>query len=250
MNEVLLFPLGGAAAGQGGQDISSLQLLSLPCQRQGTEVVERAAMKTGGAVTSSHKASFVCTVCQKPFNHKGNFLKHYRTHTGEKPFQCPKCPYKATQKAHLTSHMLGRHGEVIQGNTNSRSHEKMGQLVVVGQPGLSVSSEVASVSSLPLGPRVAPHEAPAARDTLGPTIYHCPAVPGDIGDLEGFTSAKLASHTKNVCPYCNKRFYCNAHFIRHQRIHTGEKPYKCPHCDYSSTQKGNLKGHIGKRHGL
>lgn len=34
MNEVLLFPIGGVAAGQVGQDTSSLQLLSLPCQGQ------------------------------------------------------------------------------------------------------------------------------------------------------------------------------------------------------------------------
>ncbi|KAG7165921.1 RE1-silencing transcription factor-like 3 [Homarus americanus] len=79
---------------------------------------ERAVLITGGAVGSSYKTSFICAVCHKSFNHRGNFMKHYRTHTGEKPFQCTKCPYKATQKAHLTTHMLGRHGELLQSSMN------------------------------------------------------------------------------------------------------------------------------------
>ncbi|XP_071515049.1 uncharacterized protein [Panulirus ornatus] len=86
--------------------------------QMGTDVGERAVLITGGAVGSSYKTSFICAVCQKAFNHRGNFMKHYRTHTGEKPFQCTKCPYKATQKAHLTTHMLGRHGELLQSSTN------------------------------------------------------------------------------------------------------------------------------------
>ena len=79
-------------------------------------MAERTVMITGGAVGGSYKTSFICAFCQKGFNHKGNFMKHYRTHTGEKPFQCPKCPYKATQKAHLTTHMVGRHGELPNGD--------------------------------------------------------------------------------------------------------------------------------------
>lgn len=70
-------------------------------------------MISGAAVGSSYK-TFICAFCQKGFNHKGNFMKHYRTHTGEKPFQCTKCPYKATQKAHLTTHMLGKHRELLE----------------------------------------------------------------------------------------------------------------------------------------
>ena len=31
-------------------------------------------------------------------------------------------------------------------------------------------------------------------------------------------------------------------------IHTGEKPYKCPHCQYSAKQNAHIKTHIGYKH--
>lgn len=31
------------------------------------------------------------------------------------------------------------------------------------------------------------------------------------------------------------------------RVHTGEKPYKCPHCPHAFTQSNDLKSHI-RRH--
>ncbi|XP_047491158.1 zinc finger protein 536-like [Penaeus chinensis] len=51
-----------------------------------------------------------------------------------------------------------------------------------------------------------------------------------------------------VCGYCGKNFVAPAFLRRHIRAHTGEKPFKCPHCDFRATQKGNLNSHIINRH--
>lgn len=51
----------------------------------------------------------VCYHCGKVFQFSNDLRKHIRTHTGEKPYKCPYCTYRATQKVHLRGHILRRH---------------------------------------------------------------------------------------------------------------------------------------------
>ena len=50
------------------------------------------------------------------------------------------------------------------------------------------------------------------------------------------------------CRFCGKFSIQKNDFRKHLRIHFGDKPFICPHCDYRTTQKGNLNLHISRRH--
>ncbi|XP_047740470.1 longitudinals lacking protein, isoforms H/M/V isoform X34 [Hyalella azteca] len=53
---------------------------------------------------------YVCNICSKPARDKDNLTRHMRTHTGERPFACPHCPYRSSQKTHLKTHVNIKHG--------------------------------------------------------------------------------------------------------------------------------------------
>lgn len=46
------------------------------------------------------------------------------------------------------------------------------------------------------------------------------------------------------CGVCSRSFPLLSSLSQHMRSHTQEKPYKCPHCQYRTAQKGSLKNHI------
>lgn len=52
---------------------------------------------------------FTCNFCHKNFNHKNNFRKHLRTHTGEKPYMCPQCSYCSARSDLLRAHLHKKH---------------------------------------------------------------------------------------------------------------------------------------------
>ena len=46
-----------------------------------------------------------------------------------------------------------------------------------------------------------------------------------------------------ICDICGKRSYSVSDLQRHRRIHTGEKPFACNLCPYTSAERSNLNRH-------
>ena len=54
----------------------------------------------------------ICSICGKGFkgrNRQQNLQQHILTHTGERPFSCPYCPYTARQQSHVKCHIFRMH---------------------------------------------------------------------------------------------------------------------------------------------
>lgn len=47
--------------------------------------------------------------CEKTFKTRTQLLVHMRSHSGEKPFQCPDCHYKSTTRGNMRLHLTNKH---------------------------------------------------------------------------------------------------------------------------------------------
>ncbi|ROT73138.1 putative myeloid zinc finger 1-like [Penaeus vannamei] len=62
----------------------------------------------------AHHVPHSCKFCGKLCDTPSQLAIHLRAHTGERPFCCPHCDYRATQKHHVKSHLQRRHKELVQ----------------------------------------------------------------------------------------------------------------------------------------
>ncbi|XP_043928941.1 zinc finger and BTB domain-containing protein 20 [Protopterus annectens] len=94
------------------------QFVTLPQSRLATYSAQFAASQasihsTGGhsvVANQGEKKPYECTLCNKTFTAKQNYVKHMFVHTGEKPHQCSICWRSFSLKDYLIKHMVTHTG--------------------------------------------------------------------------------------------------------------------------------------------
>lgn len=91
--------------------LQGIEIIKSKEQRLDTQPTTSSGVDSNLLESSLPKKCLSCPYCYKTFHHKGDYNKHLRKHTKEKPFTCTVCDKKFSHTSNLQRHVRLHSGQ-------------------------------------------------------------------------------------------------------------------------------------------